>query len=355
MKKKLSLFGVSLFLLLCLLPGLGMLFVGESPAAANEILSSPPKLQRTDGSFNWSVLSDFSDYFADRFAFGQQLVTVWSRLNAGLLRISAEEQVVLGRDGWLYYSDTLNDYAGLRLSDEELRRIAENLKAIQTYAESRGAQFLFTVAPNKNSLYPEHMPARFPSAHHSSNIRALEPLLQEAGVAYADLFPLFSQERALYYKTDSHWTAQGAALAADRLLQAMGKPSAYADGGFAEDGLHSGDLYEMLYPAAGGAEPELVYTGRFSYTPRSDPRGGDAITIQTENPGANGRLLCWRDSFGSALYPYLADSFGEALFSRAVIYDFTHYDLQESDLVLIEIAERNLPRLAADCALFPTN
>ena len=31
--------------------------------------------------------------------------------------------------------------------------------------------------------------------------------------------------------------------------------------------------------------------------------------------------LCWRDSFGIALYPYLAETFHDAVFSRSATYD----------------------------------
>ncbi|MBR1456343.1 MAG: hypothetical protein IJ594_04175, partial [Oscillospiraceae bacterium] len=170
MKKTLAIITVALFLLVCLIPSLGMLVLGESGPAANEILAAAPKLTTRSGDFNAEVLSDTAAYIADRFALRQELVTAWSRLNAGLLRSSAEEQVVLGREGWLYYSSTLDDYTGQALSDAQLRRIAQNLAAIQAYVEARGARFLFTVAPNKNSLYPQYMPARFEARHETSNV-----------------------------------------------------------------------------------------------------------------------------------------------------------------------------------------
>ncbi|MBR1455564.1 MAG: hypothetical protein IJ594_00210, partial [Oscillospiraceae bacterium] len=191
--------------------------------------------------------------------------------------------------------------------------------------------------------------------HETSNVAALQSHLQEAGVHYVDLYAALADGPVRYYRTDSHWTAQGAAIAADRLLAAAGVASDYVEGPFAVDGTRRGDLYEMLYPAAAGAENEVLYAGMLGYETRSDPNDGNAITIETDRDGAQGGLLCWRDSFGVALYPYLADSFGHAVFSRAAVYDFTKYDPQEYDVVLIEIVERNLPRLAEDCAVFSTD
>lgn len=56
--------------------------------------------------------------------------------------------------GWLYFSDTLPDYMGQGMSDAELRYLANDLALMQEYIESQGKQFAFTIAPNKNSIYP---------------------------------------------------------------------------------------------------------------------------------------------------------------------------------------------------------
>ena len=73
---------IALFLALSLLPSLGMIVFGASESSANEILASKPAIVTKDGRFNAKILSDVSDYIADRFAFRQNFVTAWSRLNA---------------------------------------------------------------------------------------------------------------------------------------------------------------------------------------------------------------------------------------------------------------------------------
>jgi len=339
-------------LVMCLVPSLGMLLLGPSDAAANEVLTRPPTLRAADGHFNWAVLSDTADYIADRFALRQQYVTVWAKLNA-LLGTSAEEKVLLGSDGWLYYNDTRADYMGQGLTDEELAMAAENLALMQEYVESRGGQFLFTIAPNKNSLYPEQMPDFIPHHPDTSNAARFPEFLDAAGVTYSDLFvPFRGEEQVLYYATDSHWNDRGAALAADTLLGALGRSSAYFQDDFSQTGAHTGDLYAMLYPAGRETEPAPVYGGMLDYTTDADPNGGDAITIRSHSPGT-GALLCFRDSFGIALYPYLADAYGEALFSRQAAYDLTQIDVLQADTVLIELVERNLQQLVTYPAVFP--
>ena len=338
---------ITLFMIISLLPVLSMFVTGETQPSANEILASKPQLLDRSGKLNTHVLNDFSDYIADRFAFRKQLVTAWAKINAALFHSSAEDQVVLGTNGWLYYSPTLDDYIGRTMSVEELEHAAAYLASLQQAAEKRGATFIFTIAPNKNSLYDENMPAYIPENHCGANAEWLKPYLDEYGVNYVDLFSVFSERReVLYYRTDSHWTERGAALAADSLLNAAGKETTYFDGPFSSGEPHLGDLYEMLYPSGAEREESESYAPGFAYSLSGDARGGNAMKIRSSCERREGVLLCWRDSFGISLYPYLADSFSEATFLRETSYDPARIDETGANVVILEIVERNLSQLA---------
>ena len=334
MKRSLSVLFIGVFLLLCLIPSVGMLIGGPSPLLANESAPRTPAFLDRDGHPNPSVLADTTDYIGTRFALRPLLVSARSFLYESLLHTSAEEQVTLGENGELYYSSTLDDYCGL----------AE----IQAQVERDGGQFVFAVAPNKNSVIPERMPARFPADRAGANYTRLLPLLREAGVSCVDLCALLSGQPELYYRTDSHWTAEGAALAADALLTALNRESSFAAGPFSESGMHIGDLYQMLYPVGKGREAELEYSPGFTYETASDPRGGNAITIRTSARDRTGSLYCRRDSFGIALYPYLAEAFGTAEFSRSADYSPEAFSGLDADAVILEIVERNLSLLLPD-------
>ena len=308
---------IATFLIICLVPFVFMFFV-PTKAAANEILSPKP-------AFGADMLSQTADYVGDRFAFRQTFATAWARLNAVLFRSSAEGQVILGEDGWLYYADDFNS----ALCDEELESIAANVFQLQKQIEERGASFVFTVAPDKSSLHSEKLPAGFVPAE---NGRALEPWLEKYGVNYVSLF----DEAIPYFATDSHWTAYGAALACDRLAG-----TDFASRDFSIESRHRGDLYEMLYPAGRKTESdphceldyETLTTALFD---------GNAITIETTSD-SEGTLWCWRDSFGISLYPYLAQTYGRATFSRSV--DYNPDAIGDADTVILEIVERNLGNL----------
>ena len=310
-----------------------------------------------DGSFNTEVLNDFSDYLSDHFALRQELITAQAALDAGVFRVSAQDDVLLGRDGWLFYRETLDDYLRTApMTQRQLWASARCLSLIQEYAAGRGARLYFTVVPNKASLYPEFLPDVGAPLEGSAGIDRLVPLLEQEGVAYIDLFsPLRGQDEVLYYRTDSHWDARGAALAHDTVISAMGKSDQqpFFPGSTHTGGEHLGDLYEMLYPTGTVTEPETVYDRAFTFSYVRQPRSPEDQRIETENPARSGNLLMFRDSFGNSLHSFLADAFGSALFSRSMPYQLSLLDQAGADTVLIEIVERNLEWLCQRAPILP--
>lgn len=346
----------AVILLLCLIPSLGMLLPAQDgEAGGNQALSRAPSLRDAEGNWNPDYLSQLQDYAGDNFYLRQDMITAWSALNAKGLRSSITEDVVLGTDGWLYFADTLPDYAGLSpMTDREIFSAARNLSLMAEYCEGQGAKFLFTVAPNKNSLYWSNMPdLALPAARRPHNAKLLAEELERQGVDYLDCFALFrEQEETLYFKTDSHWNGKGAALAADAVNAALGRSSAYFDGPFNPQEVHKGDLYDMLYPAGSELEEDPVYNGALSVEYDAPIRSAENLTIMTHG-GGEGSLLMFRDSFGNNLYPYLADSFGAALFSRSMPYRLDLVSQREADCVVAELVERNLRYLIQNVPVMP--
>lgn len=336
-----------LFLALLAAPGVGTLILGPSGAVANESVVPAPSLREPQGGVNWAYLSDAGDWFSKHFAFRRELITADAAWKAGLLGTSARTDVALGRDGWLFYAETVEDYTGADgITPRQAYCAAHSLRMVQDYVEGAGGRFVFTVAPNKISLYPE----RYRGALERGEQTAADSLaraLEGQGVAYVDLFAaLGGSEEVLYHAADSHWTNRGAALAHDALLEGLGVEGAvafYKEGSYQD--VFEADLHTMLYPASGWPDSQFVFDEPLRFTYDSPVRGPDDILIRTTGTEAeNGSLLMFRDSFGNALHPLMAESFGHALFTRAVPYDLT--DAGEWGCVVLEIVERNIPRLA---------
>ena len=348
-KKVLPVCFLALCLGLCLALSVGMVFAGPSEAGANEQLAEFPSLVTKEDKLNTDYLSQLSDYIGDRFFLRQELISIDHWLSGKLFGVSGDPGVILGEDGWLYYADTLADYTGTDpMTDRELFAAANNLEIMDRYCRETGRQFLFVIAPNKNSLYNDNMPDYGQQAEQTDARRLLEELALRQ-VRTVDLFAAFGeQEEILYFAHDSHWNTKGAALGADLINEAFGVESSYYGGDFSKEANHAGDLYTMLYPAFTDPEQDWVYGAELNYMFMTSATRPDAIVLSTES-GKPGSLLAYRDSFGNLLFPFLADSYGTARFSRSNSYDLT----RESDYVLIELVERNLGYLTANLPVMP--
>ena len=148
---------------------------------------------------------------------------------------------------------------------------------------------------------------------------------------------------------DNDASVTNTATLTDALLAALGRQSDFYAAAVPAGNTHRGDLYEMLYPAGKMLEEDFAYAPGFSFTANTD--NPDRVTITTENAAGNGALLCYRDSFGRNLYPYLAESFAAAEFSRR--NEYTGETLPEGGTLVIELVERNLRYLVEYDSLAP--
>lgn len=347
--KKWKILYFTLFFGFCLIPSVGMLFTHSEESMENRTLSEFPSLKGEQG-INVDWLSQAGDYFQEHFAFRNEMVTANAILNGRLLKTSTAPGVIQGNKGWLYYTDSLPDYLGTEpMSDRSLFNLAHTLSMMQDYLNSRNVKFLFTVAPNKNSLYGDNMPYydRL-KVSDEKNILRLQEFLRQENVTYADLYEMFSNcEEVMYHKTDSHWNNKGASLAADVLLNAVGKEHrSFDDAEYEVRKDFTGDLDKMLYPLAITPDEEIYYKDGFTYDyvekieSTFDPR------IHTTNPSKDGSLIMYRDSFGNALLPFMAENYATAYFSRGVPYQLSDVDINKADTVIVERAERFLPEMA---------
>lgn len=156
--KKLQVLYITAFFAACLVPSLGMAVTKQEASSENRRLAEFPELKK-ENEINTRWLPEAGEYFQEHFAFRNELVTANALLNGKIFGVSTADGVIQGTDNWLYYKDSLEDYLGEELlSERSLFNIAHTLAMMQETLNEKGVQFLFTVAPNKNSLYGENMP-----------------------------------------------------------------------------------------------------------------------------------------------------------------------------------------------------
>ncbi len=351
MKKGIEIAFVVLFFALCLIPGLGMLILPEEENRANQVLTAEPDLLESDGSLNWSYFSEFQDYFADHFAFRQELITMNAEFLDTLFQTSNTDQVVIGKDGWLFYESTIGDYLNIpTMTERSAANAAISLSLMQEYAEKNGARFIFMVAPNKNSLYDEYMPDRYVPLEQDGNWELMEDAMRAEEVDYLDLFALFgAADTVMYHGEDSHWNNMGAAYVQKAIMDAFGLTGTdYSQRDYEVREDFKGDLYEMLFPMGEGMDVNQYY-GEFTYV--TDAGDTEDMRYEAVNTEKEHGLILYRDSFGNSLVPFMAEEFGYSLALRSVPYNLDEIADHGANYVVIELVERHLDTLAERAAV----
>ena len=357
MKKTGKIIYVVLTVAVMAVPFAGMAFFKTDTTTENKRMAEMPEIKE-NGQINRDYLTDLGTYFNDHFAFRNYLVDVDSRIQSGLFKESNVDTVLVGTDGWLYYTATLDNYLGQnRMSGRTINNCVHNMKLLQDYVKSQGAKFVLAVPPNKNSLYGEHMPYYDNyKVSDGSDMERMAEAFADAEVNYADLYAeLLDQSDVMYQKRDSHWNNMGALLAYNSILDQVGvSHDSYETAEFTRKKDYIGDLNSMIYPISSQPEWDMYLDdSTWKYTYITDTRSVEESEIETANDSAEGSLLMYRDSFGNTLLPYMANAFGKAEFSKNIPYNISS-DMADDkpDIVAIEKVQRNIKEFASDPAVF---
>lgn len=355
--KKINMIFITFCLIILLIPFAGMAVAPTNETTENKVLSEFPKLFE-ERKLNVDFLNDLGEYFTDHFAFRPQMVSSNALIYGKLFGTSTTDQVLIGKNDWMYYTETLNDYTGQHLMTERaLKNVVHNLALMQKYVESRGSEFLLVIAPNKNSIYDENMPYYYRKRTGKNNYERLMPLLDSAGIHYTDLFTAFAEsDEVLYLERDSHWTNKGAVLAYNQIMENTDLDyETYEHIPYEVKKDHMGDLTEMLYPENSEPDENEYYQKEWLHSYNNEVTDNMDDWIETSSPKSDACLLMYRDSFGESMLPFLAEEFGNAYFSRLVPYNLLNVDGYQPDYTVIERTERRLSSFAEQAAVMQTS
>lgn len=359
MKKKIfSVIFTAVCLCACALPFAGMAFAPSDEAVGNEQQTTLPSFKTESGEANEKYFQQLGDYFSTHYAFRPQIISADAEIQSKVFGTSNLDSVIAGSNNWLYYSSTLDDYLGKNLmSSRAVFNTAHNLELTQNYLEQNNIKFLFTVAPNKNTLYPDNMPYYYGKKEScESNLESFVAEIKDSRLNYCDLLTAFEDsDETLYLEQDSHWNNKGALLAYNRILDSLEKPHDRYDGAQAvRTRSFYGDLGNMLYPSTQQPEYNYEYDINQTYSYVTPTKSVEEAVILTQNDKASGRLYMYRDSFGNALLPYFANAYGSAYFTKAFPVNLAlESTIQKSDTVVFEIAQRNLIWFAQSPPVIP--
>lgn len=361
-KKVLCAIYVAMAFIMISLPLASMPFKLDREGYEKRALSEMPRLFG-EGESALEFPSRFDTYFSENFGLRSYMITLYSGLVYNLTGDSVNDKVIAGKDGWLFFHETLDDYTnGSELGPDMINLLYRSLYLQCEYLSERGIGFIFMAAPNKNSIYGEYMPQRYRKSPSKTNLELLNECLSSGSVPFINLQELLITNKdgqQLYHRKDTHWNNYGAMLAYREIMRKTAGLvgqfgyADYEDTSYAIEKNWEGDLEAMLFPAFPGKDYQVVFDKEPTYRFIRPMRTYEDMLIETVSTVNDKRLLMFRDSFANALIPFLSDAFGYACYSRAVPFNYSLIERADPDIVIVEIAERNLPRLLDTAPLMP--
>ncbi len=277
-------------------------------------------------------------YLETNFAFRHDLIRWHANLAVRGLRVSTTPQVVLGRDGWLYSNQNgeLADYRGLTpFTKAQLQAWKHELEARRDWLAQRGIHYLVVPVPTAYAIYPEHLPAGLGAISPANRADRFAACLRDSPVQVVDLAAALRAARPagrLFHRTDSHWNALGAYFGYRAIVAALQQwypdmqPSPLSDFRLVTHRMPGGALARELGDTGLYHEDDIRLAAR---RPRLARRvGGSRLHVQnteveitiedtvvTERPhGDIPRVVVIRDSFCTALMPFLSEHFGRVTY-----------------------------------------
>jgi alginate O-acetyltransferase complex protein AlgJ len=357
------------FIIAILLPGAGLILKmdGSSARQENRQLSPFPPLSLEADELT-AFPERFNLYFNDHFGFRSALIRGQALAKVQWLKVSSSADVICGKADWLFYAseDSIASYRAMQpFSEEQLKSWKRALEGRRRWLAQRNVRYIFTVAPDKHTIYPEYMPEQIRPVREASRLDQLIGYLKEnSEVEVLDLRPvLLSAKRRhpIYYQTDTHWNDYGALVAYQAIARAMSQtlpaiqPLREADFELQTGRLPGGDLAGMLGLA------DVLWESTVSLHPRQPFRASAAnqpldrrliesgATFASEQRNSQlPRMVMFRDSFANRLIPFLAENFSRAVYVWDKGFQLALIEQERPDIVLDEMAERKLMGVPPD-------
>ncbi|MEI7594612.1 MAG: hypothetical protein WCK02_02610 [Bacteroidota bacterium] len=296
----------------------------------------------------------YEEFYNDNFPLRSRYIKLFNSFNLNILDKSpVPDQVIIGKEGWLYFAnEELDIYKGKnRFSEKELEEFRLELDYRTNYLEKLGIKYYFMVAPSKSTIYPEYMPVSVVQENKESwGEQLINYLNKKSVVKTINVYTTLranSKKENLYYKIDNHWNMLGGFYGANEIIRVMKKD-------FPQLSTHKLSEYSIKKEQIKEGNLSKMFSGsgnfrdvRCFFTPK---KGRKAVEVAKKYPVIKNfsmindyektmeikdshkpKILIITDSFGAHAYEFLSEEF-----SRSVkIFDAWNYMLNE-DIVLKE-------------------
>lgn len=355
----------ALLVLLIVLPDTGF------SEKEKRVLSSFPKVSVSaisDGEFEKKL----DVYVQDQMPFRE----LWVGLGAYFNHVVRQN----GTDG-IYVAD--NGYLIGTPAKYNERNLHSNLKYLTAFSEKAGIPAYILPVPETGYILEDLLPKRHATYNDDAVFATVEQMTDGVyrPVDVRELFRQNADKRQLYYKTDHHWTSDGAFLAANAFLRAAGKPllreadfevercPGFFGTTYSKAALWNKqpDVMELWHIPQASVHTVVTDLGKGEVARADDVffrehldkydmyptylNGNHSLTHIVNPDAPQGTLLLLKDSFGNTLASLLAASYREI-----VMVDMRYYRTKAvSDLITQYGVDAVLVNYSVDSLINDTN
>ena len=328
----------------------------------NRYLQQAPRLT-TDRLFSGKFTEEAEKYESDQIA----LRDVWMGSASWLQRLAGKQDmggVYLGRDGYYF----------ARLTEDEFpqSQYEKNLRSVRAFFDTcDGVDCRILMAPSPSTVLPDLLPANAP--------------MYDAGLRHDQLAQAVGEDRVIdvrealaaldqpYYRTDHHWTTEGAGIAYEAWCAATDHPVRQMPLTAVTDTFR-GTLYsKVLLPDSARDTISLAEGVRIrsvdcdgtvtdSLYDRSKLAekdqyavffGGNWAKVTIDTGVENGRrLLLVKDSFANAFVPFLTEDYETITMLDLRFFSESVEELMAQEGITDALVLYELSNFAADRNLF---
>ena len=161
------------------------------------------------GSFS----KDYEEYINDQFIGRDQWINIKSRSEYALGKIE-NNGIIYGDENYLFDKFTTID----------LERLNTNTLALKEFVSRYKEKTRVMLIPNSYEVYKEYLPKGAPSVDQENYIGEIYSELPEKQVA-VDILEIMKKNKNqyIYYKTDHHYTINGAYLSYKAFMESIGE------------------------------------------------------------------------------------------------------------------------------------
>lgn len=304
-----------------------LVFLPKAEVSVNEkrTLASVPEVS-VKNILNGSFESDTETYLTDHFPLRDGLTAINSYISLYTGR-NGVNGIYKGRDGYLIDAPV----------KEERKKTDKNIEAMMDFTEKSGIPSTLMIVPSKGYIMSDKLPENHMEYRDGEIIDYIHKKT-EAVIGYVDVEGLFLKDKdevQLYYKTDHHWTENGAYNAYVEYCREIGyEPlwefdksvyegfygTSYSKSALWGEPSDAIELWDYPYDVTMNIDGEENVSSRMFFmrhlsAPDKYPVYLDGNHAKTEiinngNPDGE-RLLVIKDSFAQCMVPFLANHYSE--------------------------------------------